>query len=109
MGFWKLQPVCNTFPILVAVGKGGEGAQLGRKSADTAYVRSKYDIKPTVRCHYVDHCYLAEALECYGYKIDCPLYMRSNGEACNDARFHAAMDRLISKTRQKHLRLNPPK
>jgi hypothetical protein len=63
-------------------------------------------MKPTVRCHYVDNCYLAEALECYGYKTDCPLYMRSNGESCNDARFHAAMDRLILCTKKKHERLN---
>ena len=89
-------------------GKSRGEAQIGRISADIAYVSPKYDIRPTVRCHYVNHCYLAEELECYGYKTDCPLYMRSNGEPCNDARFHAAMDRLISKTRQKHLRIRPP-
>jgi len=73
-------------------------------------VSPKHKIKPAVRCHYVNNCYLAEALECYGYKTDCPLYMRSNGEPCNDARFHAAMDRLIFATKEKHERLksNPP-
>ncbi|MCP4683871.1 MAG: hypothetical protein GY867_00330 [bacterium] len=68
---------------------------------------TKHKMKPTVRCLYVDNCYLAEALECYGYKIDCPLYMRSNGEPCNDARFHAAMDRLIISTKEKHERMKP--
>ena len=69
------------------------------------YVSSKNKTKTAVRCHYIENCYLAEALECYGYKLDCPLYMRSNGEPCNDARFHAAMDRLIFSTKEKHDRL----
>lgn len=63
-------------------------------------------MKKAVRCTYVRNCYLAEALECYGFKTDCPLYMQSNDEPCNDARFHAAMDQLISRTRAKHERLN---
>ena len=65
-------------------------------------------MKPAVRCHYVNNCYLAEELECYGYKIDCPLYMRSNGEPCNHARFHAAMDRLIIATKEKHEKRTRP-
>jgi len=31
--------------------------------------------------------------------------MKSNGEPCNEARFHAAMDRLIMRTKEKHDRL----
>jgi hypothetical protein len=62
-------------------------------------------MKKTVRCGYLKDCYLAEALECYGFKTDCPLYLRSNDEPCNEARFHAAMDDLIRRTKQKHERL----
>ncbi len=63
-------------------------------------------VKRTVRCVYLKNCYLAEALECYGFKTDCPLYQHSNQEPCNELRFHAAMDELISRTRQKHDRVN---
>ncbi|MCX6834642.1 MAG: hypothetical protein NTW07_05830 [candidate division Zixibacteria bacterium] len=59
-------------------------------------------MKKIVRCTYVKNCYLAEALECYGFKTDCPLYLQSNDEPCNDARFHAAMDQLINRTRERH-------
>jgi|GEM_PF-2348658 len=58
-----------------------------------------------VRCAYLKSCYLAEALECYGFKADCPLYKQTNGEPYSQARFHAAMDRLIIKTKEKHERL----
>ena len=62
-------------------------------------------MKQPVRCRYVGECYLAEELRCYGYMTDCPLYMRCNDEPCNDARFDAAMDRLIARTKAKHDRL----
>ena len=62
-------------------------------------------MKQPIRCTYLKSCYLAEELKCYGFMTDCPLYMRSNGEECNEARFHAAMDRLIHRTWQKHERL----
>jgi len=62
-------------------------------------------MKKTVRCTYLKNCYLASALECYGFKADCPLYMRVNDEPCNEARFNAAMDDLILRTRRKHERL----
>ena len=62
-------------------------------------------MKNAIRCAYLKDCYLAEALECYGFKTDCPLYLRSNDEPCNEARFHAAVDQLINKTRIKHERL----
>ncbi len=63
-------------------------------------------MKKSVRCTYLRNCYLAEELECYGFKVDCPLYMRDNDEPCNEARFDAAMDALIHRTRQKHKRLS---
>ncbi len=59
-------------------------------------------MKKTVRCTYLKSCYLASALECFGFKTDCPLYMRDNDEPCNAARFDAAMDELILRTRRKH-------
>lgn len=59
-------------------------------------------MKRSVRCTYLKSCYLAEALDCYGFKIDCPLYMRTNDEPCNVARFDAAMDKLILQTKRKH-------
>ena len=62
-------------------------------------------MKNAIRCAYLKDCYLAEALECYGFKTDCPLYLKSNDEPCNEARFHAAVDQLINKTRAKHERL----
>jgi hypothetical protein len=62
-------------------------------------------MKKPVRCTYIRNCYLSEALECYGFKTDCPLYQQSNDEPCNEARFHAAMDQLIKRTREKHDRL----
>ena len=58
--------------------------------------------KPTIRCKFIYACYLADELKCFGYRTDCPLYMRSNGEYCNEARFDLAMDRLIDKTRAKY-------
>jgi hypothetical protein len=59
-------------------------------------------MKKSVRCTYLKSCYLAEALECYGFKTDCPLYLRINGEQCNDIRFDSAMDELILRTKRKH-------
>jgi hypothetical protein len=59
-------------------------------------------MKNNVRCTYLKVCYLGEAQECFGFKTDCPLYMKSNGEVCNEARFHAAMDRLIVRAKTRH-------
>jgi hypothetical protein len=63
-------------------------------------------MKKSVRCAYLKSCYIAEELECYGFKTNCPLYMRSNDEPCNDSSFNAAMDDLILRTKRKHDRLN---
>ncbi|NLI14845.1 MAG: hypothetical protein GX409_01015 [candidate division Zixibacteria bacterium] len=53
------------------------------------------------RCAYLKFCYLAEAANCFGYKIDCPLYMVSNNEEVSEYSFHKAMDTLIDKTKVK--------
>lgn len=65
----------------------------------------KRNIRPNRRCLYLNCCYLAEALECYGFKTDCVLYQRSNGEDCSEGAFHRAMDSLIDRTRAKHMSL----
>jgi len=56
----------------------------------------------TDRCTYLDACYLAEDLKCFGYKIDCPLYLKSTGEPCDEETFNKAMDDLIDKTIAKY-------
>ncbi|RKX23973.1 MAG: hypothetical protein DRP45_09245 [Candidatus Zixiibacteriota bacterium] len=55
-----------------------------------------------VICAYLSECYLAEELNCFGFKSDCPLYQRSNGDVSGGPRFDAAMDKLIRKTKEKH-------
>ncbi len=62
----------------------------------------KSPAKPACRCAYIRACYLAEELKCFGYKTDCPLYQKSNGDYYNESRFHEAMDKLIDKTRAKY-------
>ena len=61
--------------------------------------------RPASRCAYIHACYLAEELKCFGYKTDCPLYQKSNGEFYNEDRFHDAMNRLIDKARAKAAKL----
>lgn len=51
------------------------------------------------RCAYIKCCYLADALGCYGFKADCALYRRSNGEKPLDDDFNKAMDDLIDRVR----------
>lgn len=54
------------------------------------------------RCAYIRACYLAEELKCFGYKTDCPLYRKCNGEYYDEGQFHEAMDRLIDKARAQY-------
>ena len=54
------------------------------------------------RCGYLFSCYLAEDLECFGYKVDCVLYRQSNGQYYGEKDFNDTMDKLINKTRLKH-------
>lgn len=67
-------------------------------------MNQKKKISGPIRCRYLKDCYLAEELKCYGYKTDCPLYQQSNNEMYNEDRFDDAMNRLIDKTRRKHLK-----
>ena len=68
-------------------------------------MQSKTVLKQKRRCAYIKSCYLAAEIKCFGYKTDCPLYQKSNGEYYNEDRFNAAVDRLIDKTRAKHINL----
>ncbi len=58
--------------------------------------------KPSARCAYQSSCYLAEDLKCYGYKTDCALYRKTNGEELGVGVFDHAMNLLINRTREKH-------
>ena len=55
------------------------------------------------KCLYVDVCYLAEALQCYGYRLDCVLYTKSNLGVVTEEDFHKAINELIDATKAKHL------
>jgi len=59
------------------------------------------------RCAYIRCCYLADALNCYGFKADCALYLRSNRETLSSEDFDRAMNTLIDKVRARdqHLTL----
>jgi hypothetical protein len=63
---------------------------------------SKQTPKVAERCVYLKVCYLADELKCFGYKTDCPLYQKSNGENYSVGRFDDAMDKLINKTMLKY-------
>ena len=65
-------------------------------------MKNSDNFKPANRCAYINACYMAEELKCYGYKIDCPLYQVSNGEYCSEFMFHEAMDKLIDKIKAKY-------
>ncbi len=77
-----------------------------RVLADISLMRHRKTLKKAERCAYIKACYLAEELKCFGYKTDCPLYRKSNGEYCNEEHFNAAVDKLIDRTRAKYARLN---
>ncbi len=64
--------------------------------------------KKLSRCAYVKVCYLTEAMRCFGYKTDCVLFLKSNGEACSEEKFHQAMDSLINKTKAKYEKIPQP-
>jgi len=57
-------------------------------------------------CAYKECCYLADALECFGYKLDCVLYRKSNNRFYTRKSFDEAVDRLINKARAKYELLN---
>jgi hypothetical protein len=72
--------------------------------ADGQHMTTQRKGKKVERCVYIEACYLAEELRCFGYKTDCPLYQESTGELYNQARFDEAMDKLINKTIAKYQR-----
>lgn len=61
------------------------------------------DDRAIVKCLYVDVCYIAEALQCYGYKRDCALYTKTNKGTVTEEDFHKAINELINITKAKHL------
>lgn len=56
-----------------------------------------------IKCLYVDVCYLAEALQCYGYKLECALYTKTNKGSVTEQDFHQAINELINTTKAKNL------
>jgi len=65
-------------------------------------MKRKKSSKIGERCSYIRSCYLAEELKCFGYRNDCPLYLQSNGQYCDEKLFNEAVDKLIIKARIKH-------
>lgn len=70
--------------------------------SDTPNMSRMVPLKKAERCTYIRACYLAEGLKCFGYKTDCAIYKKSNGEFCTELAFDKAMDELIDKTRAKY-------
>ena len=60
--------------------------------------------KPTSQRAYKANCYLAEALKCFGFKADCVLYRKSNGEEVPASQFDTAMNELINRAYHRHLK-----
>lgn len=58
------------------------------------------------RCAYLKACYIADELRCFGFKTDCALYRKSNGEDMSEHEFNRAMDELINKTKARHQKLS---
>ena len=56
----------------------------------------------TIRCAYIKCCYLAEALDCFGYKLDCVLYLKSNNKFYTTKAFDDAVNTLIDKAKAKY-------
>lgn len=65
----------------------------------------KYRHKKPQECAYIKVCYLSEAMDCFGYKLDCPLYIKSNGDFLPEHDFHEAVNKLIDKTKANHMGL----
>jgi len=86
---------CNPFPTP----EYGERLTNLTPPADTGDMPEEMTPRTVFRCTYIRACYLADELKCFGYKTDCPLYRKCNGEYSDEAAFHEAMDRLIDRTR----------
>lgn len=72
--------------------------QLNRSSAMS-------ERKQHERCAFIRCCYLADELDCFGFKADCVLYQRSNGVMLPEEAFNNAVDDLIDRVRAKAERL----
>jgi hypothetical protein len=92
--------------LLILQGKSNKQKQLGnRYYKKMTNLTEKYREQQSRVCTYVNVCYIAKAMDCFGYKLDCPLYRKSNGQFVSEARFHEVVDQLINKTKAKHLGL----
>lgn len=77
--------------------------KIDSQEADRGSMARSREIKKSTRCAYHPACYLASELKCFGYKLDCVLYRKTNGEQLGVSQFDRAMDELIDKTRKKFL------
>lgn len=62
-------------------------------------VRTSSKPSDVKKCVYIDSCYLAEMLECFGYRADCALYRQSDSLISSHKSFPEALDRLIVKAK----------
>lgn len=53
--------------------------------------------KAITKCQYTEVCYLAELLQCYGYKLDCVLYAKIDGATVTEEDFHKVVNELIER------------
>lgn len=58
---------------------------------------------PQNHCAFVEVCYLADCLNCFGYKQDCPLFTTTHDGSLTSDDFHKAIDDLIQRTRVSYL------
>lgn len=72
-----------------------------RSPADNSNMSTDKQPRRFSRCAYLQACYLAEELQCFGLKADCVLYLESNGQEYDQRQFDACMDELINTTRAK--------
>jgi hypothetical protein len=61
------------------------------------------EVNGVKRCGFAEVCYLADCLNCFGYKSDCPLYISGKSRPSSLADFHAAIDKLIQNTKVSYL------
>jgi hypothetical protein len=61
------------------------------------------ELSGSERCGFAEVCYLADCLNCFGHKPDCPLYRPRQGSANSIEDFHGAIDELIRNTTVSYL------
>lgn len=100
-----LQDIACPVKSLRSIPKSGYGNGRGADiNVMKLILKKNREIVPrkTERCAYIKCCYLAETLDCYGYKADCILYIKSNDRFFTRQAFDAAVNSLIDKTKVKH-------